>query len=384
MTPAVERRVPACSHRPPCPGCPRFGEPGLSESARATLAALARAHGLPPVAVETGALTGFRHRARLAIRGRRESPRLGLFEAGSHRLVHIPNCQVHHPLINRVADVVRRALIDTGVDCYSEAAHRGLARHLQVVIERRSHSAQVVVVGNSTGVEPFAALLDVIRARLGPELHSLWFNAHPERSNAVLGREFHHWCGPASLVERYGGAEVHYPPGAFGQSHPALAERIVAHVRERIPAAARVAEFYGGVGAIGLSVLDRVSSLRINEVADESLRGLSLGLAGLDAADRAKVSVWPGTAAAAVPAAHDRTVVIADPPRKGLDPALLAVLRSSPPQRFVYVSCELRSLVADTARLVTDGGFRLASLAAFDQFPYTEHVETVATFEPRG
>ncbi len=345
---------------------------------------LARAHGLPPVEVVGGALTGFRHRARLAIRGRRESPKIGLFEAGSHRLVHIPTCQVHHPLINQVAEVVRGALIDTGVDCYSDDAHRGLARYLQVVIERRSQTAQVVVVGNARRVEPFAALLEAIRAALGARLHSLWFNAHPERSNAVLGREFHAWCGPASLVDRYGGAEVHYPPGAFGQSHPALAERIVAHVRERIPVNARVAEFYGGVGAIGLSVLDRASALRINEVAVESLRGLALGLAALDPGERAKVSVWPGTAAAAAPAALDRTVVIADPPRKGLDPVLLATLRGSPPARFVYVSCDLRSLAADTARLVADGGFRLASLAAFDQFPYTEHVETVATFERRG
>ncbi len=348
------------------------------------LDALARTHGLPPVEVVGGELTGFRHRARLAIRGRRESPKLGLFETGSHRLVHIPNCQVHHPLINRVADVVRRALIDTEIGCYSEVAHRGLARYLQVVIERRSQTAQVVVVGNATSVEPFAALLDAIRARLGTQLHSLWFNAQPERSNTVLGREFHRWCGPASLVECYGGAEVHYPPGAFGQSHPALAERIVAHVRDLIPAQARVAEFYGGVGAIGLSVLDRVTALRINEVAVESLRGLALGLAGLARADREKVSVWPGTAAAAAPAAQDRTVVIADPPRKGLDPTLIATLRSSPPRRFVYVSCELRSLVADTARLLADGAFRLDSLAAFDQFPYTEHVETVATFERRG
>ena len=348
------------------------------------LDAFAQAHGLPPVEVAGDALVGFRHRARLAIRGRREAPKLGLFAAGSHRLVHIPNCQVHHPLINRVAEVVRHALIDSGLDCYSESVHRGLARYLQVVVERRSQTAQVVMVGNATQVEPFAVLLETIRARLGAQLHSLWFSAHPERSNVVLGREFHHWWGPASLVERYGGAEVHYPPGAFGQSHPAIAERIVAHVRERIPPGAHVAEFYGGVGAIGLSVLDRVASLRINEVAGESLHGLALGLARLDPDVRARVSLWPGTAAAATPAAQGRTVVIADPPRKGLDPALIAALGSSPPRRFVYVSCEPRTLVADAARLMAGGGFRLDSLAAFNQFPYTDHVETVATFERRG
>ncbi|HXP66784.1 MAG TPA: hypothetical protein VN815_15005, partial [Steroidobacteraceae bacterium] len=75
--------------------------------ARDALNELARAQGLPEIAVVSGACSGFRHRARLAIRGRVGSPKLGLFELDTHRVVHIPNCVVHHPLINRVANVVR-------------------------------------------------------------------------------------------------------------------------------------------------------------------------------------------------------------------------------------------------------------------------------------
>ena len=63
------------------------------------------------------------------------------------------------------------------------------------------------------------------------------------------------------MVEEFGGAAVHYPPGAFGQSNLEVAEQIVGHIRERIPAGAQVTEFYAGVGAIGLSLLDRISSL---------------------------------------------------------------------------------------------------------------------------
>ena len=59
-----------------------------------------------------------------------------MFQLGTHRLVHIPNCSVQHPLINRVAAVVRRALVDAEVTPYSEAAHLGVARYLQVVVER--------------------------------------------------------------------------------------------------------------------------------------------------------------------------------------------------------------------------------------------------------
>jgi tRNA/tmRNA/rRNA uracil-C5-methylase (TrmA/RlmC/RlmD family) len=372
---------PRCPHRPPCPGCPRFGEPGIAPVARAQLEELASAHDLPEVLEISGTTTAFRLRARLAIRGRVGSPKLGLFELGTHRVVHIPRCSVQHPLINRVAAVVRRALVDARVTCYSDKAHLGHARYLQVVVERSSQTAQVVLVANCATAEPLAACLGLIVERLGPELQSLWFNSNGERSNTILGPEFQNWCGPASIVERFGGAQVHYPPGAFGQNNLDIAEAIIEHVRAQIPEGARVAEFYAGVGAIGLSVLPRVCELRMNEIGAQSLHGLELGLAALDPVDRAKISVVPGAAGAARLAASGVDVVIADPPRKGLDPELTQQLIDNPPARFIYISCGLESFLDDAARLTSSGRLRLGALTAFNLLPFTEHVETVARFE---
>jgi tRNA/tmRNA/rRNA uracil-C5-methylase (TrmA/RlmC/RlmD family) len=174
---------------------------------------------------------------------------------------------------------------------------------------------------------------------------------------------------------------VHYPPGAFGQNNLDIAQGIIEHVRAQIPQGARVAEFYAGVGAIGLSVLAEASEFRMNEVSPHSLHGLELGLAQLDAADRAKISVVPGPAGAACLAASGAQVVIADPPRKGLDPELTEYLSEHPPERFVYVSCGLESFLSDAARLSSRGKLRLAALTAFNLLPFTEHVETVARFE---
>ncbi len=348
---------------------------------RDALHALSAAHGLPPVPVISGTAAGFRHRARLAIRGRVGSPKLGLFEAGTHRVVHIPSCSVQHPLINRVAAVVRRALAEARVTCYSDQAHLGLARHLQVAIERSSQTAQVVLVGNCPSVEPFAACFELIRERLGPELHSLWFNAQCERSNTILGPDFQHWCGPASVVERFVSAAVHYPPGAFGQSNLDLAQKIIEHLREQIPAGARVAEFYAGVGAIGLSVASRAGAMWMNELGASSLQGLALGLAQLEPAVRERITVVAGAAGAAQQAAAGAEVVIANPPRKGLDPELSRHLAERPPERLFYVSCALSSLLEDAARLIAPGMLRLRALTAYNLLPFTSHVETVACFE---
>jgi len=377
----LQKVLPSCPHRPPCPGCPRFGERGIAPVSRSALDELARIHCLPEVPVISGQTAGFRLRARLAIRGRLGSPKIGLFELGSHRVVHIPNCSVQHPLINRVAAVVRRALVDARVTSYSERAHLGLARYLQVVVERSSQTAQVVIVANSATLQPLASCFDLIRERLGSELHSLWFNAHCDRSNTILGPDFQQWCGPASVVERFGGAAVHYPPGAFGQNNLEIAQHIIEHVRAQIPDGARVAEFYAGVGAIGLSVLASACDIRMNEVSPPSLQGLELGLAGLDPENRAKISLFPGAAGAARLAAVGAQVVIADPPRRGLDPELTEYLSEQPPERFLYVSCALDSLLRDAAQLTSRGTLRLGALTAFNLLPFTEHVETVARFE---
>jgi 23S rRNA (uracil1939-C5)-methyltransferase len=273
-------------------------------------------------------------------------------------------------------------LVEARVTSYSDSAHLGVARYLQVAVERSSQAAQVVMVANCETPAPLAECFELIRERLGPELHSLWFNSNRDSTNTIMGPDFDNWCGPASMVEHFGGAAVHYPPGAFGQNNLDVAELIIEQVRAEIQAGKRIAEFYAGVGAIGLSVLDRAGEMTMNEASPHSLQGLELGLAALNPAARAKVTVVPGAAAAARSMMSESQIVIADPPRKGLDSELTARLIENPPERFVYVSCGLESFLNDAARLTAGGSLRLTALSAFNLMPFTAHVETLARFEP--
>jgi tRNA/tmRNA/rRNA uracil-C5-methylase (TrmA/RlmC/RlmD family) len=370
-----------CPHRPPCPGCPRFAEPGIDPQVRALLDQIAGDHGLPSVAVTGGVAEASRLRARLAIRGRRDQPKLGLFEAGTHRIVTIPSCSVQHPLINQVAAEVRHALVETGVPPYSDLAHAGLARYLQVVVERGSQAAQVVLVGNTPDAQALAACLDRIRERLGDRLHSLWFNAQTLRGNAVLGADFTHWHGPRAVIEHFGGPAIHFPPGAFGQGNLDMAERIIDDLRAWIPPGASVAEFYAGVGAIGLSLLGGIGELRLNEVSPGSLAGLELGREALPDELRARTRVFAGPAEVHPDMLDGADVVIVDPPRRGLDPALRERLAMRPPARLLYVSCGPEAFARDASLLTGTGSLRLVRLTAYDQMPWTGHVETVGVFE---
>jgi 23S rRNA (uracil1939-C5)-methyltransferase len=373
-----------CPHIPQCRACPRYGEPGIAPPAWSALAGLAAAHGIALPPLVQGPPTAFRVRARLAIRGRAGAPQIGLFEPGTHQVLPVPRCAIHHPLVNRVATVVGEALAASRVPPYADATHGGIARYLQVVVERSTQSAQVVLVGNCATQEPLAGAFAHIRHELGPRLHSLWFNSQPSTGNVVLGARFEQLCGPGAVVETFGGEPVHYPPGAFGQGNLEVATSLIAQLRTEVPLGAGVVEFYAGVGAIGLSLLDRGAQFTLNEVGEHSLQGLALGIAALPGAERARIRVVPGTAGDAAQCALGAQVVIADPPRKGLDAPLRAQLASDPPEVFLYVSCGLESLLADTAALTAGGRLRLAGLTAYNLMPYTGHVETVARFERVG
>ncbi|HLB54219.1 MAG TPA: 23S rRNA (uracil(1939)-C(5))-methyltransferase RlmD, partial [Gemmatimonadales bacterium] len=72
---------------------------------------------------------------------------------------------------------------------------------------------------------------------------------------------------------------------------------------------------------------------------------------------------------------------IVNPPRTGLGGEATDRLNARPPERLVYVSCDPATLARDLARLTS--AYRLTDLRAFDLFPQTAHVETVATLERR-
>lgn len=362
----------------------------MAPAALARLARIASESGAPPPAVRTGAAFGFRVRARLMVRGRAASPKVGIFQAGSHRIVDLPRCAVHHPRVNEVAGALRAAIRATGVAPYADRPHAGALRALQVVVERASGRAQVVLVGNARTPEPLAPLAEALAQTLGQAaLVGLWWNGQPERTNAVLGPLWQRWRpapsdpDPAAgcVRETIGGAPVFFPPGAFGQSHLDLADRLVEQVHAWVPDGARVVELYAGCGAIGLGLLARSASIVFGESAPDAVRGLALGLAAQPEAARARAHVVAAPAEQAIDALAGAEVVIADPPRKGLDPAVAAALAEAPPARLVYVSCDLDSFERDVARLTASGRLRLAELVAYDLFPNTEHVETLARFE---
>ncbi|MBL4835279.1 MAG: tRNA (uridine(54)-C5)-methyltransferase TrmA [Pseudomonas sp.] len=77
--------------------------------------------------------------------------------------------------------------------------------------------------------------------------------------------------------------------------------------------------------------------------------------------------------------AFDFGTVFVDPPRAGLDPATLELVRGY--QRILYISCNPETLAANLQDLSST--HRVTQCALFDQFPYTDHMESGVLLERR-
>jgi tRNA/tmRNA/rRNA uracil-C5-methylase (TrmA/RlmC/RlmD family) len=75
--------------------------------------------------------------------------------------------------------------------------------------------------------------------------------------------------------------------------------------------------------------------------------------------------------------------LILDPPRAGAGKAVVSQLIDAKPRAIAYVSCDPSSFARDIGYF-QQGGWQLAGLRAFDLYPHTHHLETVALLTPRG
>lgn len=74
-------------------------------------------------------------------------------------------------------------------------------------------------------------------------------------------------------------------------------------------------------------------------------------------------------------------LVVADPPRAGLGGQVVTAITNTEPKRVVYVSCDSATFARDL-KSFADQGYQLDQLRAFDLFPMTKHLETVALLTP--
>ncbi len=174
-----------------------------------------------------------------------------------------------------------------------------------------------------------------------------------------------------------GRAQVPLPPGAFLQAtaegEAALARLVIEHVGS----ARRIADLFCGIGTFALRLAERarVAAADSDAAAIKALQGArGDGLKPIEAQQR-DLFRRPFTAGEL----KTFDAVVFDPPRQGAEAQARELAKSAMPV-VIGVSCDATTFARD-ARILVDGGYKLARVTAVDQFRYSFHVEIVAKFE---
>jgi len=166
--------------------------------------------------------------------------------------------------------------------------------------------------------------------------------------------------------------------GSFFQVNTAMAAEMVKHLLEVLPFTAKTTllDVYCGVGLFSAFFAPRVKKVIGIELAASSCEDFAVNLDPFD-----NVDLYEAAAEEVLPALQEYAeLVILDPPRAGLDKAVIDALVASHPETIAYVSCDPATLARDAARLIA-GGYKLKQVTPFDLFPQTYHIESISIFE---
>lgn len=384
-------------------------------------------------AVHVGPAEGWRVSSKLAVVG--DPPVVGLFAPGTRSIVEATHSASHRPTINAALAAFARVARAQRLCGYADG--RGQVRYVSARCDQ-SGAVELTVVWDRAAYSRTAAqaLCDALVAgERGVPWLSVWAHVHSgtTHDNAVFCRDADAWqllWGSEWMVQRplvaaHPDSCLFFSPQVFRQANVDAFQAIQAAIRRRVAPGAAVLELYGGVGTIGLSLLDVVASLVCSDENPYNEACFARALATLPPALARKARYVPLDASRMM-TAHTLTqvgpcdVLLVDPPRKGLDAAVVSALarpcrfhargkcqygdkctqshlppRLQLPGQLIYVSCGFkyvrgsralrvrgrcsrhrRALQRDIAALEA-AGWRLTFAEGHLLFPGADHIETL-------
>jgi 23S rRNA (uracil1939-C5)-methyltransferase len=184
------------------------------------------------------------------------------------------------------------------------------------------------------------------------------------------------WWQPVDGAARVvAGPATGFPATAFEQVNPEMGALARAWAVEQLGElrGAVAWDLYGGIGDTAVLLAGRGAQV-VSVDADEK---------AIDWARRrptpSPVRFIAGRAEDVLPTLPEPSAVVVNPPRAGLHWNVTLRLTGQPVARVVYLSCDPATLARDLHRL--SAVYRVTAVRAFDLFPQTAHVETVAVLE---
>ena len=345
------------------PPCPYFGTCGGCQLQHASYPLQLRAKrevlreslsrrgiDLPDRTDVVGSAEQWRYRWRGELHLQEGKPRLGFTRRQGHEVVGVDDCQIHHPSITALISPLGRAVGNGPGDI--QTLHLTVGNHgAEVLLQTRpSGDAGAVVAAFLDGATEEDAL-----ARVTTESTELTYR----------GRQFRVF--PDSFIQVNQGSLESLYETVFEWLQPDLK-------------GAYVIDAYGGSGILSLRLVDGGATVTVIESSPISARLCQLH--GQMYAP-SQLSVRCGAVEEELPTLGSPKIVVLDPPRSGLAPAVTGWLSLVGPPTVVYLSCEVSALARDLETLCRVGPYQLERVRLVDMFPQTYHFEVVSLLRRR-
>ncbi|QVY62337.1 23S rRNA (uracil(1939)-C(5))-methyltransferase RlmD [Cytobacillus gottheilii] len=301
----------------------------------------------------------------------------GLYGLNSHKLINIEQCAVQHPQTNAAVETVKQVLQDLQIPIYHEKTRKGIVRTIVARVGIQTGELQIVLITAKKELPKKALIIEKIKSRL-PEVKSIIQNINGQKTSLIFGEETFNLDGSDFIQETLGDLQFELSARTFFQLNPEQTVKLYDEVKKAaaLTGKEKVADAYCGVGTIGLWVADGASEIRGMDIIPESIQ---------DAKKNAKrhgikhAKYVTGKAEELLPKwvkeGWKPDVIIVDPPRTGLDRALIQTILTVKPKKVVYVSCNPSTLAKDID--VLSKKYKIEMIQPVDMFPQTSHVEVV-------
>jgi tRNA/tmRNA/rRNA uracil-C5-methylase (TrmA/RlmC/RlmD family) len=247
-----------------------------------------------------------------------------------------------------------------------------------------SRSHRVVPVKECLITVPEIGIAAMSTQKLSPDVRiEIAYSSEGERMVAEAPKsgdgKFRQNTGPAILHERVGDELLQVSQRSFWQGHKRAPQLLTEVVRDfaQIQAGEDILDLYGGVGLFTSAFLKDVGTQGSIHLVEGSKAATADAKSNF--ALHSNVEISTGDVAKIITRINRADVVVLDPPREGAGKDVVQEIARISPRSIVYVACDPAALARDTAYL-HENGFWLENIRAFDLFPMTHHIESIALF----
>ena len=311
----------------------------------------------------------------------------GFYKNKTHQIVNMNHCYIQFKESNNIISKTREYLKENEIPIYDEINYYkkgedfGLFRNLLVRKGYNTNDLMVVIVLTRDEKDFLDGYVEYLLS-LCKNIKTIILNINDRVTNVPLGDKERILYGNGYITDKINDFVFKIHSRSFFQVNTKQAEKLysLAIDMAELKYGDVLLDAYCGIGSIGICASRKV----------KKVYGIDEFLGSIEDANENKIinnikniEFIHGKVEDAIfdliNEGNTITVIILDPPRKGVKESVLHKLRKINCKKIVYISCDVSTLARDSAILVSLG-YKISRVCAVDMFCQTYHVETVVKF----